>query len=447
VLTILSTLITLSILIFVHEWGHFMAAKWVGIQVPRFSLGLGPKLWGFRRGETEYVISAIPLGGYVKMAGMEDDEAQSVLEGGAEGEAIDPDRTFDSKPLWARTLVISAGVIMNLIFAVLVFACVAMFYGARIMTTQVAPAPNAPGGVSAIPVGARIAAVGEYPVSEYNDIPDALIRVPAGTVPVRLGDGRSVPIQVPASDEGRMAIFQALPPLIPPLIDQVTSGSAAARAGLRRGDRVLSINGRPVADWREMVTVVRASPGRPVSMVVERSGTQRSVTLLPAASDDRDAAGKQITVGRVGLAPAELDRGRVGPITALAAGAKETWRTAAGIGDILRKLVTGRMSTKNLGGIISIGEASGESARLGLGSFLTFLALFSVNLAVLNLLPIPILDGGHLMFLLAEALRGRPLSVETRVRLSQVGLIVVVALMLLANGNDVVRKVQGWFGG
>ena len=160
---VIPLLITLSVLILVHEWGHFAAAKWVGIQVPRFSLGLGPKVWGFRRGETEYVLSAIPLGGYVKMAGMEDDESQSVLEGGAEGEQIDPERTFDSKSLWARTLVISAGVIMNLIFAVIVFAFIAGIYGEAVIgTTRVAPTAGAPAEVAAIPVGTRIEAVGEH---------------------------------------------------------------------------------------------------------------------------------------------------------------------------------------------------------------------------------------------------------------------------------------------
>jgi regulator of sigma E protease len=449
VLTFISLLITLSVLILVHEWGHFAAAKWVGIQVPRFSLGLGPRVWGFRRGETEYVISAIPLGGYVKMAGMEDDEAQSVLEGGAEGEAIDPERTFDSKPIWARTLVISAGVIMNLIFAVIINALVAGVFGEVIGPNQVAPAANGPGGVSAIPEGGRILAIGKYRVDSYGDIAQSLQMVQAGSVPVRLEGGRTVTLQVPESMEGRLDILRALPPHFPAKLGGPQAGSPAARAGLRSGDEVVAINGRPIRQWPAVVEMVRASPGRPLTMTVLRAGRQVTLTMTPDAVQDRSETGERVTVGRVGVGVPNLpfERRRLGPVAAVGYGFTETGRVAAQIGDVLKKLVTGRMSTRNLGGIISIGEASSESARLGLAEFLSFLAMFSVNLAVLNLLPIPILDGGHLMFLLAEALRGRPLSVETRVRLSQVGLIVVVALMLLANGNDVVRKVQGWFGG
>jgi regulator of sigma E protease len=230
VLTILSLLVTLSVLILVHEWGHFAAAKWVGIQVPRFSLGLGPKLWGFRRGETEYVISAIPLGGYVKMAGMEDDEAQSALEGGAEGQPIDPDRTFDSKSLWARTLVISAGVIMNLIFAVVVFTVISLVYGeSRIATTRVAPIPNAPAGIAAIPAGSQIVSVGERPVGEFADIAEAIMQVPAGPVPFRLGTGATVNVQVPETDEARAELWRALPPMIPTRLGQIERGSPATR--------------------------------------------------------------------------------------------------------------------------------------------------------------------------------------------------------------------------
>jgi len=447
-MTILSLLITLSVLILVHEWGHFAAAKWVGIQVPRFSLGLGPKVWGFRRGETEYVLSAIPLGGYVKMAGMEDDEAQSMLEGGAEGEPIDPSRTFDSKPIWARTLVISAGVIMNLIFAVLVFAILGMAYGKVLISNQVAPAPNAPAELASIPPGARIVAIGDAAVEDYGDFATAVQQAPGGAIPLRLDDGRTVQLQIPADPAERQKVLQALPPYIAPVFGLLEPGSPAARAGLRPGDRVVAINGQPIRQWSEMVRVVRGSPGRPLAMQVLRGGDTLGVNLTPAAAAEKDSSGNRVTVGKVGVGVAEpFERRRLGPVAALGFGVTETWSVSRQIGDVLLKLVTGRMSARNLGGLIAIGEASGESARLGLEAFLGFLAMFSVNLAILNLLPIPILDGGHLMFLLAEALRGRPLSVETRVRLSQLGLIVVVALMLLANGNDVVRKVQEWMGG
>jgi regulator of sigma E protease len=207
------------------------------------------------------------------------------------------------------------------------------------------------------------------------------------------------------------------------------------------------VNGAPVQDWNRFTRLIRSSPGRPLQLAVNRADTAKVLTATPRPDQER-VDGRSQAVGRLGVLPAAPEQARrpVGFLRAWKLGFLYTWETSAAIGDVLRKLVTGQMSTSNLGGLISIGQASGESARMGLEYFLGFLALFSVNLAILNLLPIPILDGGHLMFLLAEALRGRPLSVETRVRLSQLGLIVVVALMLLANGNDVVRVVQGWMG-
>jgi regulator of sigma E protease len=384
----------------------------------------------------------------VKMAGMEDDEAQSALEGGDEGEPVDPSRTFDSKPIWARTLVISAGVIMNLLFAVVVFSIIGAVYGEVLISNQVAPAANAPAGASAIPVGSRVVAVGGTPVTNYTDFAAALRDAPAGAVPIRLESGQSVQLQLPAQPEERQKVLQAIPPYVPPVFGLLEPASAASRAGLREGDRVIAMNGRPIRQWTEMVRVVRSSANRPIPTRVVRGGDTVDVTLTPARTVEKDANGRDIVVGKAGVGVADpFERRQLGPIAAIGFGFSETWAVSRQIGDVLLKLVTGRMSTRNLGGLIAIGEASGESARLGLEAFLGFLAMFSVNLAILNLLPIPILDGGHLMFLLAEALRGRPLSVETRVRLSQLGLIVVVALMLLANGNDVVRKVQEWMGG
>jgi len=354
VLYIVAFLVVISILIVVHELGHFWAAKSVNIQVPRFSLGLGPRVAGFRRGETEYVISAIPLGGYVKMAGMEDDEAAEVLEGGGDPQEVDPERTFDSKPLWARAWVISAGVIFNAIFAVLVFMGLGMAYGEPVPT---------------------------------------------------------------------------------PVVGQVIPASPAAAAGLRTGDRVLAIGGERIADWTEFVKVVEASPGRPLPVELQRAGRTVAVTVTP-----RSEGG----VGKIGVAPsqtAEVVHRPMGAGEAVVYGFRETWNYTALIGGLLGKLFTGEESLRSLGGPLTIGQVSGEAARLGLETFLGFMAILSVNLAVLNLLPIPVLDGGHLLFLTIEAVRGRALSLESRIRLSQVGMIVVMALMVWALTNDVLRLV------
>ncbi len=451
-LTILSTIVVLSILILVHEFGHFFAAKAVGIQVPRFSLGFGKRLWGFHWGETEFVLSAIPLGGYVKMAGMEDDEAAEALEGEGPVEEVDPERTFDSKPLWARALVISAGVIMNFLFAILAYATIAQIYG----ETQ-APAvvggvdPAAPADVAAlaapIPMGAKVTAVGDRPVAHFREMAQALEAAPAGPVVLRLENAAPVTLQLPESAEKRMILANTLTPRIPPVLAAVEGGSPAERAGLKVGDRVVEAGGRPIRDWVELVAAIQGSPGKPLPLVVERGGQRVALTATPASVERRSLDREMVQVGRLGAGPQPVDvtHRNVNPIEAIGIGVRETVATTGMLLRTLRQLVTGELSARNMGGLLTIGEASGESARQGLASFLTFLALFSVNLAVLNLLPIPILDGGHLMFLAIEAVRGRPLSIETRIRLSQLGLVIVVGLMLWANGNDVVRLVERYF--
>ena len=452
-LTILSTIVVLSILILVHEFGHFFAAKAVGIQVPRFSLGFGKRLWGFHWGETEFVLSAIPLGGYVKMAGMEDDEAAEALEGAGPVEEVDPERTFDSKPVWARTLVITAGVIMNFLFAILTYATLALIYGETQVPAVVGGVdPGAPAEVQAlaapIPMGAKVTAVGDQPVAHFRELAQALEAAPPGPVVLRLENAPPVTLQLPRSAEQRMILANTLTPRTPPVISSVDGGTPAERAGLRADDRVVEAGGRPIRDWVELVAAIQRSAEKPLPLVVERGGQRVALTATPESVERRGPGGKTVRVGVLGARnrPADVTHRRVNPVEALGIGVRETVSTTGMLLRTLKQLVTGELSARNMGGLLTIGEASGESARLGLPYFLGFMALFSVNLAVLNLLPIPILDGGHLMFLAVEAVRGRPLSIETRIRLSQLGLVIVVGLMLWANGNDVVRLVERYFG-
>lgn len=448
-LTILSFIATLSILILVHELGHFFAAKAVGIQVPRFSLGFGKRLAGFKWGETDFVLSAIPLGGYVKMAGMEDDEPSSALEGaGPPQDEVDPERTFDSKPIWARTLVISAGVIMNLLFAFVVYTGLSAALGETltpVTRVSVPPAGKLTPGAKALasmPDGATVATIAGDSVRYFEDLLRGLARAPAGPVQVTFTDHAPVTLQLPEAQDARGELITSLLPYREPILADVLGGSPAKRAGLRPGDRVLSAAGRPTETWYQLVEAIRSHPGKPLALVVQRDGRQLPITVTPNSVRGRDAAGKRIDVGQVGAAPLIPEVHRpVGAVEAVKLGAQGTWGSVVTIGTVLKQLLTGQMSARNVGGLLSIGEASGETASQGLDAWLFFLALFSVNLAVLNLLPIPILDGGHLMFLAFEAVRGRPLSVEARIRLSQVGLVIVVALMLWANGNDVVRFV------
>jgi regulator of sigma E protease len=447
VLTILATLIALSVLILVHEFGHFFAAKSVDIAAPRFSLGLGPRVAGFKWGETDFVISAIPLGGYVKMAGMEDDEGMEVLEGGEDVPPVDPARTFDAKPLWARAFVISAGVIMNLLFALLANIVVAAVEGeGYIAETRLAPVTGIGGSAAQaeqIPAGTRVVSVAGEPVASWDAMQQKLEDAPAGPVALGLEGRPAVTLALPAPGASRDTLLSALRPLAAPVLGAVVPDDPAARAGLQPEDSIVAIDGQAIATWTQAVERVRASPGKALRVDIVRDGKPSTVTLTPRGERERG-----VLVGKIGASenPPTIKYRRLGVGQTLALGWKQTVRMVGLLLTTLRDLFTGALSPRNLGGLLAIGEASGQSAEAGPMAFLSFLAFLSVNLAVLNLLPIPILDGGHLMFLAIEAVRGRPLSLEARIRLSHVGLIIVVGLMLWANGNDVVRLVERYFG-
>lgn len=443
--TVVSFIVVLSVLILVHEFGHFFAARSVGIAAPRFSLGLGPRVWGFRVGETEFVLSAIPLGGYVKMAGMEGDEAGEALEGGADPElaGIDPSRYFDAKPLWARAWVISAGVIMNLLFAILAFIVMGLVYGEMTLaTTRVAPDTSAFQGAGAqaarLPVGGTLVSVGDRPVANFGQVTDALRTLPAGPATLRFSDAAPVVLDLPAGEAAREQVVAAVAPMPDVVLGIVVKGRPADRAGLREGDRIVAVGGSPVRSWGDAVRLIETSPGRPIPFVVERGGQRLTLTVTPQAESE---GGKQ--VGKIGAQNGAVATAYqpVGVGEAIVGGFTQTWEVAREIVLFLGRMFSGQESARQVGGLLAIGEMSGQAARAGFYVFLGFLAAFSVNLAVLNLLPIPILDGGHLLFLAVEAIRGRPLSVEARIRLSHVGLIIVVALMLWANGNDILRKL------
>lgn len=445
-LTILATIFVLSVLIFVHELGHFLAAKSVDIEVPRFSLGLGPRVAGFRIGETDFVLSAIPLGGYVKLAGMEDDEALATLEGGAAEPRQPTGREFDAKPLWARVWVISAGVLMNFLFAFLVFAGAFLVFGERINPLDRLARPDselltpATRPLLEVPEGSRIVGVNGGAVSNWTELLDTLFAAPAGKATLMFEGGHSVVLPLPASDSARVTVLRALQPVTPPVIGYVEPSSPADRGGLAGGDSLIAVDGRPVRSWQEFVRIVRPSGGTGLELLVARDGERVPLTVTPEPSLDTLPSGRIASVGRLGILQETPSAYRpLGFAASVSRGAEATWGTTVLILDFLKRLISGEESPRSVGSILTIGEISGETARRGLDSFLGFMALFSVNLAVLNLLPIPILDGGQLMFMAFEAVRGRPLSVEQRMRLSQVGLFVIVGLMIWAMTNDVLR--------
>ncbi len=447
--TVLSLIVVLGVLVFVHEAGHFVAAKWAGIYVHRFSVGLGPPIpWlTFRRGETEYSISWLPLGGYVKMASREEDVGSSALEGGQSADPVPPDRMFEAKPVWKRMIVILAGVTMNTLFAWFLFAFLAGKNGRQIdpVTTVghvvdelVPPEAEAFKGIRP---GTRIARVNGHAVTSWDEIADGIANTPESEIRLELGDG-SVVTAVIHQDalEQRLKASQALQPFRAAVVGQVVPGRPAARAGLEPGDTITALGGRPVTQWYDLVERLQQNEGSPVQVEVARAGRRISFDVTPYVDSIAGPDGKRVAVGRIGVAVAGDFRSE--PL-GLGGAVVEGWRSTVGastqIVRTVRGLFSGRISKREVGGPILIGQLAGQSARMGLDPFLAFMALISINLAVLNLLPVPVLDGGQFLFLLAEAVVRRPLPLKLRERLTMVGLALIVLLMGLAFSNDIRR--------
>lgn len=452
-ITILALIVVLGVLIFVHEAGHFIAAKWAGIYVHRFSLGLGPPIpWlTFRRGETEYSISWLPLGGYVKMASREEDIGSSALEGGAAATRVPPDRVFEAKPIWVRMVVILAGVTMNALFAWAVFAFLAYKNGrqidpvttvGRVVEEMVPPEAEA---LKRIPVGARIVRINGDSVESWDQIVSAIVNSPEPEIRLELADGSTIVLPIhPDALEARLRAAQALQPFRAPVVGQVLPDRPAARAGIQEGDTIVAVNRRPVRQWYDLLELLQSSPGQELDIEVARGGERLTFAIRPYVDTIPAPDGKPRPVGRIGVAvgtgfifePLSLGE-------AITEGGRATLRASTQIVRTVRGIFTGRISGSTVGGPILIGQLAGESARLGLDTFLGFMALISINLAILNLLPIPVLDGGQFLFLLAEAVIRRPLPMKLRERLTTVGLLLIVLLMGLAFSNDIRRLFGG----
>jgi regulator of sigma E protease len=447
-LDIAGAVVVIGVLIFVHELGHFLAAKSVGIAVLRFSFGLGPRTpLGVKIGETDYCISWIPFGGFVKMAGLEDEGASGRLEGGKQAVEVPRERTFDAKPLWARIFVILAGVTMNALFALVLYVALARYYGMAVDNTvtvgsvDASHLPMGAAGLATLRPGDRIVRINGDSMASWGDIQDAVLSAPGDRLTLEVvGRAQPILLDVSRSDQaGRTALLAALQPWHEPVIGAVAPSQPAAQGGLKPGDRIVSVAGQPVAAFEALVKMIDTSAGRPLRLGVQRGDRELQLEVTPRATRLRDAVtGERRTVGRIGVGLFFPVR-RLGWVGSMGEGVRQTERAAGLILFTLKGLVSGQVSPRELGGPILVGQISGEVARLGLDAFLSFLALFSINLAILNLLPIPVLDGGHLVFLVVEGVRGRPLSLEQRQRLTQIGFFVLVGIMALALANDVLR--------
>jgi len=443
-MTIVAAVVVLGVLIFVHELGHFLVAKWARVGVLKFSLGFGPKLVGVKRGETEYLLSALPLGGYVKMIG-EDPADESP-------EAADPERSFSKKRVGIRSLIILAGPAANLLLPVLIFWGVFTFVGQPyFLPVMGSPEKNSPAAMAGLAAGDRIQAIDGKPIKQWDEIEAALQNSAGRTLRLSvLHQGRAEEISLTPRAQKTRDIFGqeieawdlGIHPLVSTRIGQVLPGQAAQQAGIRGGDRVVAVNGAPVAEWEQLAKIIHASAGKPLTLTVERGGEQRSVEVTPRAGRQQTPTGEE-EVGLIGIGPApESHYQRLNPVSAVVAGAGRTVDLSVLVVTGFVKLLEAKISPRTIGGPILIAQMAGEVAQRGLVDLLSFTALLSINLAILNLLPIPILDGGHLLFSLIEKLRGKPVSLRKREIAQQVGMVLLVGLMVFAFYNDIFR----WLG-
>lgn len=457
-LTIVAAVVVLGAVIFVHEVGHFLAAKATGVGVIRFSIGFGPATpLRFRRGDTEYVLSWFPFGGYVMMASEEESGEETggvrALEGGPAEQPFPPERQFESKSLWARVLVITAGVLMNGAFAWALYAALALGYGTQEDPTTVVASVDS----TVLPAGAEGLARLAYPqtvvringdtIAAWNDVRNAVLDPTSRSLTMEFaGTPAPVDVAVPGTPGGdRLRLLQALKPAWTPRLGYLAPGRPAAAAGLNSGDLVLAANGDTVRYWDDLVRVIEAHARDTVTLAVQRGDSLFTVRLVPTAESDTDlVAGGRRVVGKIGVGPLIVPRHvRYGVAGAFGEATRQARADAGLVVFAVKGLLTRDVSPRELGGPIFIAQLSGQLAQLGLEPLLRFIALFSINLAVLNLLPIPVLDGGRLLFLIAEGVRGRPLSRALRLRLSKVGVAVLLAIMLLALTNDILRLFGG----
>ncbi len=451
--TVAILFLVLGILVFIHELGHYWAAKRFGVWVHRFAIGIGSPIKGlsFRRGETEWAFAWLPIGGYVKMASREEEPASSVLEGGAENAMVPPDRVFEAKPVWQRMVIILAGVTFNLIFAWLIFVGLAVKEGRRydptttISSVDAAMLPFESSMLADLPPGVRVTAINGTPVDSWGDITDRITHGSSDQILIEFD--RVEPIAIALHRDAlveRVQTATALRPGYPPVFGRIIPGTPAAGADLAVGDSVVAIDGEPIAEWNDAVRMIERAADRQITISLVRDGIRRDVDITPRAERRDPADSTSEMIGRIGagvMAPYRTEK--LSFAGAVSEGTRATMAATGLITRTLRGLVTGRVASREVGGPILIGQMAAESARAGITVLLGFMALISVNLAVVNLLPIPVLDGGAFLLLAVEGIIRRPLPAKLRDGIQIIGLVIVVGLMVLVFSNDI-RRLLGW---
>jgi regulator of sigma E protease len=425
--TLFAFLFVLGVLVFVHELGHFMAARRLGIRVLTFSLGFGPKLLKFRRGDTEYAISAIPLGGYVKMAGESPDDPRTGK----------PDE-FLSRTKWERFQVLIMGPAMNIILAVVVMAVV-LAQGAEVPIYQDQPAvvgavtPGSPAERAGIQPGDRIMTVAGDPVDTWDDLFIAIGTRADREVPVtvlRGGEPRTIQVRPQSETQFEVGSIGVLPD-INPIVASVISGQAAERAGVKAGDIVLAVNGERMATRTQLIEAISRNGGREIDLTIQRDGEQMNIRATPEQQGDRGMIGVYVTEPTRRLDPNALE--------AIQMSVERNIEFSGLIFKTLGGLFVGETSPRQLMGPVAIAQLSGESAEAGWIALFTLMASISLNLGLLNLLPIPVLDGGHILIMAVEGVARRDFSMAVKEKMLLAGFVLLMTLMVTVIYNDLTR--------
>jgi regulator of sigma E protease len=451
-ITVLSFLVTVGVLVVVHEYGHYLAARWANVKILRFSVGFGKPLWVRRRGldRTEWVIASIPLGGYVKMV----DEREGPVE------PLDRERAFNRQGVWTRIAIVIAGPLANFLLAFVVYwgLFIAGMPGLKPVVGE--PPQGTPAAAAGLANGDIVTAVGDEPVVTWNDVRWLLLKeaVKRGTTDIEVKSAaggsatRRLDMSVLTKDDldkdflGKLGL-RNYRPAAPAVLGTIIAGGAAERAGLQQGDRVVAVGGKPVASWYEFTAEVAANPGRTLAFDIERAGHRMTVQATPDPVADGDRR-----IGRLKVEiPADLKREyermgttvRYNPVAAIPKAAHKVWDLSVFSIKMLGRMIVGDISWKNLSGPITIADYAGQSAQAGWITWLGFLALVSVSLGVLNLLPIPLLDGGHLVYYFAEIVKGSAVSDRTMEIGQRLGLALLLALTFFAFYNDINRLFTG----
>jgi len=447
----LAFIVALGFLVAIHEFGHFWVARRVGIKVLRFSVGFGKPLYSRKLGadDTEFVVAAIPLGGYVKML---DEREAPVLAG-------ERHRAFNAQPLWARSAVVIAGPVANFFVAILAYWVVLTMGISGIAPLVGPPVPGSAAAAAGFEYEDRIRSVDGVLTETWTDARIALlesaldIEAPLD-ISVETSGGEVLTRRLAVTQDNMLKAdgdavaglgFTAWWPEVDAIVGAVSEDSAASRAGLAIGDRVLSVDDAPIANWRAFVEAVQPAAGKSLSLGIERNGHEIEVAITP---EPVTVGAREI--GRIGVSETQSAAlsskadvtVRYGPFEAVGGAVARTFNMSLLTLRMLGKLLVGQASLDNISGPISIAQVAGQTASVGLDHYINFIALISISLGVLNLLPVPILDGGHLLYFAAEAVRGRPLSERVQLWGQQFGIVVLGGLMFLAFYNDIWRLVQ-----